>query len=210
MSNKPVKLEYRKISISERQDKITFSIPHSGREVGDFNYNLILGSLLILVFFILYLPLSDSDELSLATAQIIRLIILSPLFLAASYLFFTSLFAKFGKTIIHINFISCFIEYQFLGIKRTNKIEIREIEDIELKYNAFVNQLPRNVKSEDYPPSVIAQCFIVTKNKRHQFGRYILREEKEWLVDTLKNSLNKFKKGEQCPPYDNYNKAINN
>lgn len=62
--------------------------------------------------------------------------------------------------------------------------------EAEIGYN-FLSGYSYNEQSGSR--SVVARCFIVEGTKAKQFGRYIKRVEKEWLIREINSFLNKLR-----------------
>ena len=173
---------HSKIKISKTRDELNLFIPHNKGEPGDLNNRLIIFYISMFLTALVFPNSNISGDLSAINELTIRIILAIPLGIAELYFIFNYLYSNFGHTKLKIDRENFYLEYSLFGLKR--KIFIKTIDIIKLKisYN-FISRRPSSI------PLAIAKCGIVEGTKIKQFGRYIKRIEKEWLIEEINNFL---------------------
>ena len=166
---------HSKITLTKTRNKINIHIPHHKGEPGDFNYLWLFLYPLLLVSSVLFVPSHSSNELS---TVIERTIIGIPLGIITLYFLFNYLFSILGYTELEIDYQNFYLEYGLFGYKRQIRGKTEDISKVKLNYNflSTENSIFR---------SVVGQCLIFEGTKILQFGRYITRIEKEWLIKEI-------------------------
>ncbi len=118
----------------------------------------------------------------------IRSILAVPVVTALSYFSFNYFFSTFGVTKLEINQQNFYLTYSLFGLKRKISGETKYITKAEIGYNFLSGY---SYDEQYYSRSVVARCFIVEGTKAKQFGRYIKRVEKEWLIKEINYFLDK-------------------
>ena len=172
------KPSHSKITVAKTKNQISFIIPHNKGEQGDTN-NLLFSLYILLFLGIVTLsPFSGSSNLSLTNELAIRTILSIPLGVAGSYFLFNYLFSNFGCTKLKINRQNFYLTYILLGLQHQITGKTKNITDAKIVYNL--------VSGGGYSIFLaIARCGIVEGTKVRQFGRYIKRVEKEWLMEEI-------------------------
>ncbi|MEM6614016.1 MAG: hypothetical protein AAF652_17510, partial [Cyanobacteria bacterium P01_C01_bin.72] len=187
--NPPIRQpSFSKIAMSKTKNQISFTIPHNKGEPGDLNNRLILLYISLFLIALIFPSVNASSELSLSNDLIIRLILSIPVITAQSYFSFNYLFSTFGVTEVKIGQENFDLTYNLFGLKRKISGETKDITNAKIGYNI----LSGYSEEEQYGSrSVVARCFIVEGIRAKQFGRYIKRVEKEWLIEEINNFLGK-------------------
>ena len=175
---------HSQITITKTRNKININIPHNKGEPEAFN-NLWLSLFsLLLVVCILFFPSNSSNELS---TLIERIILTIPLAIITLYFLFNYLFSILGYTELEIDCQNFYLQYGFFGYKRQIRGKTENIAEVKLNYDVLVGGGIDN----SFWTSVVSKCLIVEGTKIHQFGRYITRIEKEWLIKEITSFLGK-------------------
>ena len=144
-----------------------------------FYLSLLLGATL--------LPSANTaQELPLAEALIVHVAVTTPIAISLSYFLFQYLFANFEVSKLKIDSEKFEIEYGLFGLERTVWGKTKDITKVEVAYKSL-HGYSQEASSDFF--SVVAICLIVEGLKTRQFGRYIKRVEKEWLIEEINNFL---------------------
>lgn len=136
--------------------------------------------LLVLILF----PSSNSpNELS---TVIERTMIGIPLGIITLYFLFNYLFSIFGHTELEINYQDFCLKYALFGFKRQIRSKTENITEAKFTYDILAGGIDNS-----FWTSVVGKCLIIEGTKNHQFGRYITRIEKEWLIKEINGFLGK-------------------
>jgi len=177
---------YSKIAVSKTKNKISFTIPHNKGEPGDLNNRLILFYISLFLSVLMIPSSSTPSGLTFTNDLIIRAIFAIPFGTALSYFLFNYLFSTFGTTKLEINRQNFCLTYSLFGLKRKTYGDTEKITKVEIGYSFLSGYSYDEVY---YARSVVARCFIVQGTKGQQFGRYIKRVEKEWLIEEIDRFL---------------------
>ena len=174
---------HSKIEILKTRDELNLFIPHNKGEPGDLNNRLILFYVSLFLIALIF-PNSNSGELSTVNELTIRIILAIPLGIAEFYFIFNYLYSNFGQTKLKIDRENFNVKYSLFGFSRQIVIKTIDIVKLQISYD-FISRRPSSI------PLAIAKCGIVEGTKIKQFGRYIKRIEKEWLIQEINNFLDK-------------------
>lgn len=181
--NSPLrKPPHSKITVVKTKDRINFVIPHNKGEPEEINNLLLFLYIFLFIVIITFSPFTSSSNLSLGNELIVRSILSIPLGIAGAYFLFNYLFSIFGYTKLSIDIENYYLTYIMFGLRRTISGETENITEAKLVHNI----IPGGQYSIF---SAIARCGMVEGIKLRQFGRYIMRVEKEWLVEEINNFL---------------------
>ena len=176
---------HSKIELTKTRTKIDINIPHNKGEPGDFNNLWLFVYPLVIVSSVLFIPSNSSNELS---TLIERIIIGIPLGIITLYFLFNYLFSILGYTELEIDCQNFCLQYGLFGYKRQIQGKTENISEVKLNYDFLSNG---SYAENSIFRSVVGQCLIFEGTKIHQFGRYITRIEKEWLIKEITAFLDK-------------------
>ena len=173
---------YSKITVDKAKDRINFVIPHNKGEQGEINNLLFFLYISLFILIITLSPFTSSSNLSITNELIVRTVLSIPLVIAGLYFLFNYLFSIFGHTKLEIDIENFYLTYILFGLQRTIVGETKNITEAKILHNL----IPGGQYSIF---SAIARCAIVEGTKVRQFGRYIKRVEKKWLVKEIMSFL---------------------
>ena len=122
----------------------------------------------------------------MSNSIIIRLVSAIPILTFLSYFLFSYFFSSLGFTKLEIERENFYITYSLFGLKRKIFGATKDITKAKIGYSFLSGYSYDEVY---YARSVVGKCFIVEGTKAKQFGRYIKRVEKEWLVSEANQFL---------------------
>lgn len=177
--NSPLrKPPHSKITVVKTRDKISFTIPHNKGESGEINNLLFFLYISLFIVIITLSPFTSSSNLSLSNELLVRTVLSIPLGIAGSYFLFNYLFSIFGHTKLEIDIENFYVTYILFGLQRAITGETKNITEVKIVHNL----IPGGQYSIF---SAIAKCGILEGIKVRQFGRYIKRVEKQWLIEEI-------------------------
>ena len=174
---------HSKIAITKTRNKINLNIPHNKKNSGDFNNLLLFLSPLFLLVLILFSPSNSPSELS---TFIERIVLTIPLGIITLYFLFNYLYSIFGHTELEIEHQDFCLRYSLFGYKRQIRGKTANIAEVKFTYDILAGGIDNS-----FWTSVVGKCLIIEGTKNHQFGRYITRIEKEWLIKEINEFLGK-------------------
>ena len=177
--NSPLrKPAHSKITVDKTKDRINFVIPHNKGEPGEINNLLFFLYISLFILIITLSPFTSSSNLSITNELIVRTVLSIPLVIAGLYFLFNYLFSIFGHTKLEIDIENFYLTYILFGLQRTIVGETKNITEAKIVHNL----IPGGQYSIF---SAIARCAVVEGTKVRQFGRYIKRVEKKWIVEEI-------------------------
>ena len=184
---------HSKITLTKTRNKININIPHNKAEQGDFNNLGFFGYFLLLLFSTMFIPSNSPSELS---TLIERMIIGIPLGIITLYFLFNYLYSILGHTELEIDHHDFCLRYGLFGYKHKICGRTENIAEVKFTYNVLaggIDNSPNSFISFDsfWTSSVVGKCLIIEGTKNHQFGRYITRIEKKWLIKEINIFLGK-------------------